>query len=691
MRYQTSKLLARILTLCALLAFPGEFFPAVDKSRFHLEEATIADVHRAFKSRRLTATQLVNLYLKRIEAYNGRCVAGEVDPATGLQLGTIEPIENAGQINALMTLNIRGKRSETDRVDNDPNMPDALEVARSLDAYFTRTGKFAGPLHGIPVAIKDQFDTFDMRTTSGAAAPYANDRPPRDAEVVARLRKAGAVILAKANMGEYAVGERSTYGGTTCNPYDTTRSPGASSGGSAASVAANLVMCAIAEETGSSTRNPASNNGLIAIVPTHSLVSRAGLVPASLTNDRPGVICRTVKDAATVLSVLPGYDPKDPVTAAMGQTPRDPYENFATQKNLKGFRIGVLREFMQAHTKADGESVRVADQAIADLAKAGAEIIDPGPNGQLFKDAIAALVPSHYTSVLISTFKEALAGSSIVQKALDITSDPQRLPPDATLRTIVEVEPRASGELQFALNRYLRERGDANIRSIRDLLEKSTFYDHPSLEWGTAPPKSRLESAVILTETLRRKDDGSLLVRKTPIATLDIQEWHAKRTVLQMLVLKVMADYKLDALVYPTKTLTAPLLGAPEEPPVIKSARETVTVMVDGVEYVTELERFLDARNHHAWRLSPFSGLPAIAVPAGYAREAYDRAPVKAADGSVKAGELVGPKAVNLPLTIEFLGRPFSESTLVKIAAAYENLTRHRRPPKAFPPLPGEP
>ena len=181
-------------------------------------------------------------------------------------------------------------------------MPDALETARALDEEFARTGRLKGPLHGIVFAIKDQFDTFDMRSTSGAAADYANDRPPRDAEIVARLRAAGAIILAKANMGEYAAGDRSTFGGTTCNPYDTTRSAGRSSGGSGAAVAANLVTCAIGEETGPSARNPAANGSLVGIVATHSLVSRAGLIPASLTRDRAGMLCRTVKDAATVLA-----------------------------------------------------------------------------------------------------------------------------------------------------------------------------------------------------------------------------------------------------------------------------------------------------------------------------------------------------------------------------------------------------
>ena len=229
------------------VASPVQAAPA---PAFHLEEASIADVQRAIQANQLTATQLVGYYLKRIDAYNGTCVRGAVDPATGYQLGDIEGVEKAGKLNALITLNLRGKRSKTDAADNNPGMPDALEAAAALDAEFTRTGQLKGPLHGIPFVVKDQFDTFDMRTTSGAAARYADDRPPKDAEVVARLRKAGAIILAKGNLGEYASGDRSTFGGTTCNPYDTSRSAGRSSGGPGAAVAANLVMCGIGEETG---------------------------------------------------------------------------------------------------------------------------------------------------------------------------------------------------------------------------------------------------------------------------------------------------------------------------------------------------------------------------------------------------------------------------------------------------------
>jgi Asp-tRNA(Asn)/Glu-tRNA(Gln) amidotransferase A subunit family amidase len=232
-------------------------------------------------------------------------------------------------------------------------------------------------------AVKDQFDTYDMRTTSGAAAPYANDRPRRDAEVVARLRAAGAIILAKANMGEYAAGDRSTFGGTTCNPYDTSRSAGRSSGGSGAAVAANLVTCAIGEETGPSARNPAANGSLVGIVATHSLVSRAGLIPVSLTRDRPGMLCRTVKDAAIVLAAIAGYDPRDPATAAsVGQV--RPYPDNVDAASLNGIRLGVVREFMRVHTKADEDAVAVVENALRDLTRAGATLVDPGPEAHHF-------------------------------------------------------------------------------------------------------------------------------------------------------------------------------------------------------------------------------------------------------------------------------------------------------------------
>src|SRR5947208_8496054 len=377
-----------VAVLCgAQLAFMAS---AASAPRFHLEEATIADVHRAIRAKEITAEQLVQLYFKRIEAYNGTGVKGEVDPATGLMFGEITPIENAGQLNAYMTLNIRGKRSKTDPGDNDPKMPDALETARAQDAYFARTGNFVGPLHGIPIAVKDNFDTIDMRTTAGAIADYANDKPPRDATMVAKLRAAGAIMLGKTNLDEYAPAgiARSAFGGQTCNPYDTTRIPGGSSGGSAAAVAANLALCALGTDTSGSVRFPSSCCSLVGLVATQGLVSRDGIVPLSFTRDRAGHLCRTVQDAVVVLETLAGSDPKDAVTAdATG--PKISYSRFANERTLAGKRLGVLRDLMIEATLADRDSIRVANEAIADMRKLGATVIDP-VNVQ---DVIAEVVP----------------------------------------------------------------------------------------------------------------------------------------------------------------------------------------------------------------------------------------------------------------------------------------------------------
>src|SRR6202023_1399153 len=245
-------------------------------------------IQDAIKTKQITTVQLVHLYLNRIKAYNGVCVDQPNGP-----LGFITPIPHAGQINALMTLNLRPAtrtalgfddhhgRSMTDHVDNDPAMPDALEVAAALDSKFAKTGQLAGPLHGAVFAIKDQFDTFDMRTTAGQDAFFANDRPPDDATFVKRLREAGAIILAKANLGEMGTpNSRSSFGGPFCNPYDTERSPGTSRGGARSSVAANLVTCSIGEETGGSIHHPAKNGSLVGLAPTQELVSRDGMLAA---------------------------------------------------------------------------------------------------------------------------------------------------------------------------------------------------------------------------------------------------------------------------------------------------------------------------------------------------------------------------------------------------------------------------
>src|SRR5213080_2092778 len=431
-------------------------------AKFRIEEATVEDIQAAILRGELTSTRVVQLYLNRIKAYNGTCVN---QPDGVLGLGPITPIKNAHQLNALLTLNLRPAkrqalgfdrrkaRSTTDPVDDNPAMPDALEVAARQDAYFASTGKLIGPLHGVAFSIKDQYDTFDMRTTGGMDAAYANDRPPDDATFVKRLREAGAIILAKANLGEMGTpNSRSSFGGPFCNPYDTTRSPGTSSGGSGASVAANLVTCSIGEETGGSIHHPAKNNSLVGLAPTQELVSRQGMVSAAL-NTRVGPLCRTVKDAARVLEVIAGYDPKDEMTAfSVGRLPSEPYRSFANERRLDGIRIGVIREHMdkKLFTDADTESIDIMERAIGDLRRLGATIVDPGPGGALFQSCINKYTPLYRNKVFIEQFPNSFSDDKI-SRLVDMFFDPSLVPAGPTIRSLGPTP--NSGQAKYMLSR----------------------------------------------------------------------------------------------------------------------------------------------------------------------------------------------------------------------------------------------
>src|SRR5437762_5690352 len=466
-----------------ILLVPG--LASAQTAKFRIEEATIEDIQSAILRGELTSTRVVELYLNLIKAYNGTCVN---QPDGVLGLGPITRMRKARQLNALLSLNLRPAkrqalgfdprkaRSMTDPVDNNPAMPDALEVAARQDAYFASTGKLIGPLHGVAFSIKDQYDTFDMRTTGGMDAAYANDRPPDDATFVKRLREAGAIILAKANLGEMGTpNSRSSFGGPFCNPYDTTRSPGTSSGGSGASVAANLVTCSIGEETGGSIHHPAKNNSLVGLAPTQELVSRDGMIGAAL-NTRVGPLCRSVRDAARVLEVIAGYDPKDELTAfSIGRLPSEPYRSFANEWTLNGIRIGVIREHLdkKLFNDADAESIDIAERAIGDLHRLGATIVDPGADGALFQSCINKYAPLYRNKVFIEQFPNLFSEDKI-SRLVDMFVDPSLVPAGPTIRSMGPTP--NSGQAKYMLNRYLRERGDANIKTIGDLINKSNFY-----------------------------------------------------------------------------------------------------------------------------------------------------------------------------------------------------------------------
>ena len=641
---------------------------------FHLEEATIAGIQRAILAHQITSTELVRLYLARIKAYNGM----GVEMPQGL-LGPSRFIAHAKGINALSTLNLRPAareamgfdahhgRSMTDKADNDPAMPDALEVAARLDAEFAATGRLVGPLHGVVFAIKDQYDTFDMRTTSGTDAFYANDRPPRDATFVARLRAAGAIILAKANVAEDASGApRSAFGGTFLNPYDTERSPSGSSSGSGSSVAANLVTCAIGEETTTSIRGPAHWNCDVGLAATQELVSRYGMMGMGL-NTRPGPITRTVEDTARVLTVIAGYDRNDAMTAfAAGRMPGQPYESFTHATSLKGMRIGVVREYMDKalFTKADEESIDLADKAIEVLRGLGATIVDPGPHGELFTRYIRELSPRLLNVTFAKQHPEAFPltadgqpATDQVETLVDMTVDPQKAPGSFTLRDLGGgggYGAQTPGEAKFEKDLYWRERGDAAITSLADRAAKANFYVDPAFP-DRKPPLLTADKARVLDTTVRLQ----------------------RRFAVQQMILQAFADLNLDAVVYPTGTLPPSKLGSPPEPNV--NGRSSL------------------------WTFLGTQGFPAITVPAGFTSVVYDRvadpaAPVPADARGGREGQpppvgsrLVGPIPAVLPFGIDFLTRPFAEPTLLKIAAAYEQATKLRRPPPDFGPVAGEP
>jgi amidase len=643
--------------------------------QFHLEEATIGDVHRAIRAKQITAEQLVSLYFKRIEAYNGTCVKGDIDSVTGLMLGDLTPIENAGQINAYVTLNVRGQRSKTDRADNDPKMSDALEVARAQDAYFARTGEFVGPLHGIPFAIKDNYDTVDMRTTAGAAAAYANDKPPKDAAMVAKLRAAGAIILGKTNLDEYAPAgiARSSLGGQTCNPFDTKRVPGGSSAGSGAAVAANLAICALGTDTAGSVRNPAAANALVGMVATQGLVSRAGIIPLSFSRDRGGPLCRTVRDTAAVLEVIAGADPHDEVTAiAHGRKPVA-YQDYTGRISLAGKRLGVVRDFMIEATLADRDSIRVANDALVEMKRLGAIIVDPVD----FHVAIAEIMTAYEPGFFAQTFPEGIpAGTNPIDHIVTIASDPKTLASGArgvNLRMIAG--PPRGEEGRYALNLYLKERGDAKFRSVEDMFATKTFAGElERLQAVFGAKATTLETALHTSHTLRMQN-------------------------LRRMLYKVMADNNLDALVYVYNTVPphivlpnriAAQFNSRTEPSTLKAGTKLSdpNLLPEETTLKADLNLWRGASGSWSVNLSPVSGFPAIVVPAGFTREVYDRVPDP---NDPNGSRLEGPKPDQTPVAMEFLARPFDEALLFEIASAYEAGTKHRRPPKEFGPLKGEP
>ena len=498
-----------------------------DTGEFTLRETTITDIHKAFADGSISVRGLVELYLNRIEAFD----------------------RNGPEINSIITVN-----------------PQALEDADRLDKDFGSKG-LTGPLHGVPVILKDQMDARGMPTTLGSVV-FRDYFPDRDCFVTDKLRKAGAVILCKATLGELGRGD--THGslfGSTKNPYDLARTPGGSSGGPGASVSANLGAVAIGQEGFASIRRPAAWNGVTGIRPTAGLVSRSGVYagwpgqPGSL-----GPLTRSVTDLAKMLDVIVGYDPDDPMTSfGVGHAP-ETFTDSLDGGGLKGARIGVMTQSMGFHSEPDSDDFRlvsqVFDRAVKELESAGAIVI-PLPE--------------------IPRLAELLA-----KRASD-------------------------GRLEEAWNLYYG-RSENPPYPTREAMMKSPDYAkvHVSKYAGTA-----LTGPAAYAEYLLAREE------------------------LMFSVMKIMADLQADAIVH-------------------KTVEHQPTLISEGLG-----EPYYDMRG--TTHINTYLvHVPSISVPAGFT-------------------------SAGLPVGITFLGRPFSDPEMVKLAYAYEQATGYRCPPESAPFLPGEP
>ncbi|WP_239696513.1 amidase family protein [Paenibacillus oryzisoli] len=498
------------------LAYLGKKIVFDNGQPFELMEADIMGIQNAMAAGKLTSVQLVQMYLDRIAAYD----------------------KQGPTIKSLITIN-----------------PNAAAIAASLDQERKDNGP-RGLLHGIPIIVKDNYDTVDMPTSAGCTC-LADNQPVSDSFMIKKLKDAGAIILAKANLSEFAINTdtNSSLGGQTKNPYVLTQNPGGSSGGTGASIAANFGVAGLGTDTGGSIRIPSSYNSIVGIRPTIGLTSRDGIIPLALSQDVGGPMARTVADAAILLDTVSGYDPNDIVTASsIGKKPTS-YTNYLLKDGLKGARVGLVTNSSVIGTNKD---------VLALLNKAAESMREQG-----------AVVTNVYI-------------------------------PNAD--TIVSYSSLSAYEFKYNLNDYLSNKrlvdpSSLRYHSLTDIVNSQTDF------------LSSLKSTLTTRDTVAPLDTNQ--------AYKDILLFRTRMT--QQSLLGLMANNNLDVLLYPATT--TPTSGG------------------------------------NANRLSPFSGFPAISVPAGYATN-------------------------GTPIAIELLARPYEEGELIKIGYSYEQATHNRVAPKSVPALP---
>lgn len=644
----------------------------------------------------------------------GRMEATISDPSVFQQYGMVAGIPDAKQIGGLDTINLRGERSVSCKAECDAadgvlpascpkacdafrKQPDAIERAAELDRQYGKNPDLAAmPMYCVPMSFKAIYDARDMRSTGGADARYAMDAAPKDSTLIARMRSAGAIIFAHALNAEYnggsgdpggankvlkpsigTGGARETWGGTTCNPYDTERETGGSSGGSGTSVAANLVVCSICETTGGSCRNPGTHNGVVNFVPTKGMISFGGSIGANPYQDRPGIHCKTVADTATVMDAFRDsktgsyFDARDPYTALPRViASKTSYKGALTpagkSKPLAGLRIGVVRELMVKHAASDGPIIDGINRELQVLKDLGAELVetvdpqypdDPSiPNLSFgFQEAMAEVIPFHMPEVL--AWKKdgkpefEVPGWDVGSRQYLVAAANHKAPWPAklNLRRIIGNPPGGDDVVtgytfSFNMAQYLNERGDETIK-----------------DWETLNANAKYFSDAKLTSA------KNWAAKDIDIRTYDTTYTMKRRDAMRMVMMKVMEQNQIDVFVNPPLSTPPAKIGGAAEP-----------------------DRDLRLGFGYGARL----GIPEMHVPAGFLDTLYEPTFALGKDGSKYesvAGTVPTRLSKPLPFDIAFWAGPGEESLLFKVASAYEAATHHRKAPAAFGPLAGEP
>jgi Asp-tRNA(Asn)/Glu-tRNA(Gln) amidotransferase A subunit family amidase len=735
---------------------------------FHLQEATIAGIHTAITTGQTSCRAIVEAYISRAKAYNGVCTSlvtpdgapipastGAIragaplvfptqtvaastlfpdldkyagppldfgrmestvsDPTVRQQAGMRVGIPNAGQVNALETLNLRGERSVTCKgaFDAHPStgplppgappecaafrqQPDALERAAELDARYGRNPDLVAlPMYCVTVAFKDPYDTKDMRTTSGNDVAFAMDAPPFDSTIAARLREKGAIIYAKTTSHEFNAGPNdpggpakaktnfvaggqaiSSWSGQACNPYDTERVPRGSSSGSGVAVATNLVTVAICEQTVASCQGPASRNNVTLILPTKGLLPDSGGIGNQAVIDRAGIIARTLEDGTRVLDALKdpvtGYfDPRDPFTALpKALTSDQPYVQHligdvtaSGGKPLRGMRIAILREHM----------------------------VTPTPNHA----AISAQIDREIKTIL----RDALGAELVESLTLAYPDDPgvpnlEYTFADAFSETLPRFMPeifsrrRPSGELAFAvpghqvdsyeyllklsrreapLSNEIRLDTIAAIAGLPNALDFKFEIDR----YLAARGDRTITNWAAWVSHARFRDDATRAAAQNWVDTkTTLSAGKAGRLAVSQIgrtvLHEVMQQNRIDVFVHPENTVPTPRILGPN----------VGTVSLEGI--------------------TPALQIPRVVVPAGYNGIVYEPQFALNPDRTNYISILPPGTAQSLlpypmPIAITFFAGQGDEPTLLKAASAYEAATKHRIPPAAFGAVAGEP